>query len=78
MVATITEIDLTTRTVKSRTFTPRKWESYENVLAEGGSQTVIREVPNGWYNRPDFGVAERAHGTWGMHGTDLAWFPLPR
>ena len=138
MVATITEIDLTTRTV-TRTFTPREWESYENVLvedgilyafgrrpngawfamdleteeviaegetggyggmgvlrgevytwdkftnsiqrlslADGGSQTVIREVPNGWYNRPDFGVVDRAHGTWGMHGTDLAWFPLPR
>lgn len=134
--ATLTEIDLRTRTV-TRVLTPREWESYENIvvvdgvlfavarrpngawfaldlateqilgegdtggygglgvlrgavyswdlwtdsiqqLSPGGGNETILEVPNGWYNRPDLEIDQRAHGMWGMHGTDLAWFPLPR
>lgn len=94
MVATITEIDLTTRTV-TRTFTPREWESYENVLVEDGILDAYGRRPNGAWFAMDLEteevIAEGETGgyggmgalrgtvyTWGMHGTDLAWFPLPR
>lgn len=47
--------------------------------AGGGTQTVLySEVPNGWYNRPELAFVRQFSGTWGMHGLDLAWFPLPR
>lgn len=34
-------------------------------------------VPNGWYNNPAFNLIPNGKATWGMHGTDLALFPLP-
>lgn len=34
-------------------------------------------VPNGWYNNPVFNITPDGKATWGMHGTDLALFPLP-
>ncbi|GAA4288057.1 hypothetical protein [Georgenia daeguensis] len=33
-------------------------------------------VPNGWYNNPTFSISPDGRATWGMHGTDLARFPL--
>jgi hypothetical protein len=42
----------------------------------GGSTVVHEDVPNGWYNRPELSYARNVAGTWGMHGTNLAWFPL--
>lgn len=35
-------------------------------------------VPNGWYNNPAFNITPNGKHTWGMHGTDLARFPIPR
>jgi hypothetical protein len=35
-------------------------------------------VPNGWYNNPVFNLTPNGKATWGMHGTELALFPLPR
>lgn len=40
-------------------------------LEDGGSSTVVHDAPNGWYNRPNFGMVQRAQGTWGAHGTYL-------
>ncbi|MGC0273931.1 hypothetical protein ACO0LV_13160 [Pseudactinotalea sp. Z1739] len=139
LVASIVEVDLSTRTV-TRTFEPTDWEAYEDIhvadgilyavgrspngawlaldldseeiilqgdtggyggidgagtgvftwdkfthsiqqlsSAEGGTEAVLyQDVPNGWYNRPGFGLVDNVHGTWGLYGTDLAWFPLPR
>ncbi|WP_309129505.1 hypothetical protein [Microbacterium sp.] len=34
-------------------------------------------IPNGWYNNPVFNITPNGKATWGMHGTDLALFPLP-
>ena len=59
------------------------WDNFTNDIQElrgddGGSTTVLYDnVPNGWYNRPELSYARNASGTWGMHGTRLAWFPLP-
>lgn len=48
-------------------------------LEGGGAETVLYEdVPNGWYNSPQFSFVRKFPGTWGMYGMDLAWFPLPR
>lgn len=48
-------------------------------LARGGSDSVLYdELPDGWYNRPEFHAVEGIRGTWGMYGMDLAWFPLPK
>ncbi len=40
-------------------------------------QSVYDTLPNGWFNNPMAVVDRRHSGTWGMHGLDLAWFPIP-
>lgn len=48
-------------------------------LEGGGSESELyQEVPEGWYNRPEFAFVKKFRGTWGMYGMDLAWFPLPK
>ncbi|NIK59307.1 hypothetical protein [Kribbella shirazensis] len=44
----------------------------------GAVSTVHDSVPRGWYNDPMFNFTHNAKATWGMHGTDLALFPLPK
>lgn len=64
--------------LRGEVFTWDTWtDSIQHLSLTGGMQT-IHEAPNGWYNRPDLEIHARARGLWGMHGTDLAWFPLPR
>lgn len=44
--------------------------------ADGG--LLHSSVPVGWYNNPQFNLTPNRKATWGMHGTDLALFELPR
>lgn len=47
--------------------------------ADGGTVvTHYGSIPGGFYNRAEPSSVGDARGTWGMHGTDLAWFPLPK
>ncbi|GAA4430668.1 hypothetical protein GCM10023169_34350 [Georgenia halophila] len=43
-----------------------------------GTRTLYDDVPIGWYNDPAFNLSPAGRATWGMYGTDLARFPLPR
>ncbi|HEY8457572.1 MAG TPA: hypothetical protein VIL34_18405 [Actinopolymorphaceae bacterium] len=40
--------------------------------------TIYDNVPRGWYNNPMFNFTPNGKATWGMVGTDLALFPLPK
>ncbi|WP_091094930.1 YncE family protein [Micromonospora citrea] len=60
------------------------WVHWTNDISElptvpGGAVTTLYDnVPRGWYNNPSFHFTPDGRATWGMHGTDLARFPLPR
>ncbi|WP_026876563.1 hypothetical protein [Jiangella gansuensis] len=60
------------------------WVHWTNDISElptqpgGEVRTVYDDVPRGWYNNPLFNFTRNGSGTWGMHGTDLAFFPLGR
>ncbi|MGW7285200.1 hypothetical protein ACWGH4_06855 [Streptomyces sp. NPDC054847] len=46
--------------------------------ADGPPAVLHDNVPRGWYNNPMFNFTPNGKATWGMRGTDLALFPLPR
>lgn len=48
----------------------------DHVTVTDQVRTLYSEVTNGWYNNPRFVVDPDRSGTWGMYGTDLAWFPF--
>ncbi|WTF83399.1 twin-arginine translocation signal domain-containing protein [Micromonospora globbae] len=60
------------------------WVHWTNDISElptvpgGEVVTLYDNVPRGWYNNPSFHFTPDGRATWGMHGTDLARFPLPR
>ncbi|WP_406385714.1 hypothetical protein [Streptomyces sp. NBC_01618] len=60
------------------------WVHWTNDISElptavgGSTSTVYDNVPRGWYNNPMFNFTRSGRSTWGMRGTDLALFPLPR
>lgn len=60
------------------------WVHWTNDICElptvpGGAVTTLYDnVPRGWYNNPSFHFTPDGKSTWGMHGMDLARFPLPR
>ncbi|MBE1563899.1 hypothetical protein [Nonomuraea africana] len=60
------------------------WVHWTNDISElpttpGGEVTTLYDnVPRGWYNNPSFNFTPDGKATWGMLGTDLARFPLPK
>lgn len=40
------------------------------------ARRLYTDVPDGWYNNATLALDPKWNGMWGMHGTDLAWFPL--
>ncbi|MFE7331303.1 twin-arginine translocation signal domain-containing protein [Streptomyces sp. NPDC057565] len=60
------------------------WVHWTNDICElptspGGEPTTLYDnVARGWYNNPMFNFTPNGKATWGMHGTDLALFPLPK
>ncbi|MEH1016416.1 hypothetical protein V6U90_25340 [Micromonospora sp. CPCC 206060] len=60
------------------------WVHWTNDITElptvpGGEVTTLYDnVPRGWYNNPCFNFTPEDKATWGMLGTDLARFPLPK
>ncbi|MEU0369014.1 hypothetical protein ABZ070_01905 [Streptomyces sp. NPDC006283] len=60
------------------------WVHWTNDICElptgtgGAATTLYDNVPRGWYNSPMFNFTRSGRATWGMRGTDLTLFPLPR
>lgn len=48
----------------------------DHITLEEQVRTLYTDVPSGWYNNPRFAFDPQRSGTWGMYGTDLAWFPF--
>jgi len=48
----------------------------DHITVNDQVRTLYSDVTNGWYNNPRFVFDPVRSGTWGMYGTDLAWFPF--